>query len=609
MIGNKIVEGILSEFKTDYELEDKEESKLFEYLINYLVVSKIHPESFTEPAVLDEIDIDKKNTFGIDAFALIINNNLVLNKEDISVYRKSKKLNVKFIFIQSKTSSSVDSGDLLKFTQAVKNFFNDSPTIPLPEELANCKELVDEVFSHENARYFGSNKPVCELYYAVTGKPLKDQTISGIIKSEQESILLSIPELHSANIKLIDSEYIIDSYNELENRYSVIISFKNHISFEKITNVNQSYIGYLASDEFLKLICDKEDNLRQNLFYENVRDFQGLDNSVNQEIDCTIKNDDSVDKFVLLNNGITIVARDFNNLGSNEFEISDYYVVNGCQTSNMLYRNRQLLREKGKLWVPLKIIHTTSSDLTAQIIRATNRQSPVPDEAFVSLERFHKRLQDFYNYYSENVKNKLFYERRSKEYNNSIERVERSKIVNLHGQIRSFCAIIMGEPQLICSRSPVTILKEHRSRIFLEEHKYLPYFLSSYILYKFYKCNHTSIIHNRHVIFRFHVGWVYTMLASKLIHFPPLNSHKIDTICESIIKTLEDDGSLKRLMTDSIDIIEEAKKIHKSTYGSLRNKELVRRKTFKECVLEQVSIKLKKPLTKASTRRQEARRR
>ncbi|MCI5118205.1 MAG: AIPR family protein [Candidatus Electrothrix sp. LOE1_4_5] len=592
MIGNRIIDGIISEFKNDFELHKHNESKVFEYLINYLVISKIHPESFADPTTLEEVDIDKKNTFGIDAFALVVNDNLVLNKDEISLYRKSKRLNVKFIFIQSKTSSSVDSGDLLKFTQAVKNFFSSSPDIPISDELQSCKELVDEIFSTENTRYFGSSKPVCELYYAVTGKPLSDPTVEGVMKSEESSILLSVPELKSATIKLINSDYIIDSYNEIENRYSVIINFKNNISFEKISNVTQSYIGYLSSNEFLKLICDYEDNLRRNLFYENVRDFQGLDNSVNQEIENTIKNQEDIDKFVLLNNGITIVARDFKSLGSNEFEISDYYVVNGCQTSNMLYHNRSIIKNSKKLWVPIKIIHTTSSDLTSQIIRATNRQSPVPDEAFVSLEKFHKRLQDFYNYFSEKVSDKLLYERRSKEYTNTIDRIEKSRLVNLHGQIRSFGAIILGEPQLIYSRSPVTILKDHRDKLFVDEHKYLPYFLSSYFLYKFYKKRNAGFIDGKYIVFRYHLGWIYRMLSAREISLPPLNSKKIDTICERIISEFDRDSEFEQRLNHTITILEDAKKKHKQESGYLRNRELVRRKSFKELILKTTKSQL-----------------
>ncbi len=68
----------------------------------------------------------------------------------------------------------------------------------------------------------------------------------------------------------------------------------------------------------------------RGLFYDNVRDFQG-DNPVNKEIDDTLKSDER-DLFVLLNNGITIVAESLSKTGD-IFTIEDYQIVNGCQTS------------------------------------------------------------------------------------------------------------------------------------------------------------------------------------------------------------------------------------------------------------------------------------
>lgn len=92
MIDNKFIQGILQEFKTDFKLSGVKESKAYEYLINYIVVSKLHPEAFDDTTTLKDLDVDNGGNFGIDGIAIIVNNNLVLSIEDLGALRRSKDL-------------------------------------------------------------------------------------------------------------------------------------------------------------------------------------------------------------------------------------------------------------------------------------------------------------------------------------------------------------------------------------------------------------------------------------------------------------------------------------------------------------------------------------
>ena len=609
MISNRIVEGILNEFKSDYELSELSESKSFEYLVNYLIVSRIHPEAFEEPNIIQELDVDKGSNFGIDSFCLIVNDNLVQKKEDLALLRKSKRLDVRFIFTQSKTSPRYDSGDILKFTRAVKNVFDEEPEMPISEETEQCRELIQEVYKYENVRYLTKDSPRCELYYATTAKPTTDKVILGLVKSEEKIIEDGVPDLKKVTLKLIDSEYLIDSYNEIENRFEVTINFKNSISFERIDDVSQGYIGYLSSDEFLKLICDKDGNVRRNLFYENVRDFQGIDNNVNAEINDTIRHEELHDKFVILNNGVTIVAKQFYGLGSNDYEIRDYYIVNGCQTSNVIYRNRDILRHKENFWVPVKIVHTNSSDLITSIIKATNRQTPVPDEAFVALEKFHKRLQDFYSKFSAKTDEKIYYERRAKEFLNSDDRIEKSRIVNLHSQIRSFVSVILGEAQTVYARHPFTILRDQEKRLFREEHSFHPYFLSAYLLYKFYKLQNAGVIDGkRYAIFRYYVAWVIRVIYTQKLSFDSRSSKSMEETCENLIKELDDETKCIEHFKNAIQVIDDVlREFRKNEEGYIKNSEVVRRRKFKDDIETYLRKSFKKESRNSSHRRRRRR--
>lgn len=585
MIDNKFVNGILQEFKTDFKLSDLSESKIYEYLVNYVIVSKLHPEAFDDTTTLKDLDVDDGSNFGIDGIAIIVNNNLVLSIEDLDILKKSKNLDVKIIFTQSKTSSNYDGGDLYKFIGAVTNFFSKSPSIPITEELHFFKNIYEELFKHENAKYFTKQSPSVSLYYATTGKPANDATIIGITKQGEDSILNTIPDLKDVKISLVGADFVIDTYNEIENRFDVTINFKNNLSLDRILDVDQSYIGYLSVPEFIKLISDSEGNLRRNLFYENVRDFQGENNIVNSEISETINTDTLQDKFILLNNGITIVAKSFKYLGSNDYEIREFQIVNGCQTSNIIFYNREKILTSSNFLIPIKIIHTNNNELITRIIRATNRQTPVPEEAFIALEKFHKRLQDFYIHISNELPEKLYYERRSKEYLNSDQRIEKARIVNLHSQIRTFTSVFLTEPHLVYNNNPTEILRTRDYKLFKDDHKYYPYFVSSYLLFSFQKLVDEGKIRSGDALFRYYAIMVYRIIATKSFKYPFLNANQMDKYCSDIVATLNDENKKIQIFERAIEIIKRAVQEEKAGRDiPVRN--IVRTGQFKDKIFE-----------------------
>ncbi len=592
-ISNKILLGIMDEFSKDFQFSDVEESKVFERLVNYVTLSKYDPDAYNDVSVFDLVDVDKSSTYGIDTFALFVNDTIITDKELISNFAQAKRLDSRLVFIQTKRSTAFDTGEFLKFTSAIKNFLSETPEIQYSEELASAKELLAELLLPEHARILSKKRPICEIYFATSGTRTEESSISGFIKQQEREIQEANPELDSVTIKVIDANYIIDSYDEIENKSTVKIHFEKNISCGKIDGVMQSFIGYLPIGEFLKLITGADGNIRKNLFYENVRDFQGHSNSVNSEIADTLKDPGKVDKFLLLNNGVTVVAKEFTNILSSDYEISDYYIVNGCQTSNVLFHHSSDVSDQSSLYVPIKIVHTTDNNVIASLIRSTNRQTPVPDEAFVSLEKFHKRLQEYYKRYSQSCFEKLYYERRSKEFSNSAERVEKPRIINLHGQIRAFTSIILGEPQLAMANNPTSILKEHEGKMFQDEHIYTPYFLSSLLLYLFYRYSEEGKVSKKYVISRYWICWIARVLLFKSIDIGPMNSEKTEKKCDRLIEGLADVGSAVSLFRDAAKIFEDAKREHRDKHGRQRNAQLVRLKSFRDLIKLKLVLALK----------------
>lgn len=391
-------------------------------------------------------------------------------------------------------------------------------------------------------------------------KKTEDSNVLGTIDLTTERLKTVIEEIPEFSIKHISSDYIIDSYNEIENTYKVNVVFDKNISCGHINGVEQSFIGYMPVSEFLKLIKGQDGNIRKNLFYENVRDFQGGSNAVNTEIASTLLNPNQIDQFLLLNNGVTIVAKSFINLRSTEYEISDYYIANGCQTSNVIYQHIEKIEDPSSLNIPIKIVHTTDNNIIANLIRSTNRQTPVPDEAFVSLEKFHKRLQEYYKRYGQTCHERIYYERRSKEFSNSENRVEKQRIINLHAQIRSFISVVIGEPQLVMSNNPTSILKEHKSKMFQDDHIFTPYYLSSLLLFIFYELNQKGKINGRYTISRYWICWIARILAFNSLDIGNMNSANTEKKCESVINNLADNTYTLTLFRNAIDIYDKCKR-------------------------------------------------
>ncbi|MGX8700922.1 AIPR family protein [Caproiciproducens sp.] len=535
---NKILSGMVEEFKAKNSF-DLKESKAYEYLVNYTLISKLHPEAFVDPRFLEVVDVDDRSTFGLDGIAFIVNDNLVLSKDDISLYAKSKNLDVKILFIQTKIETGYDTGDISKTINAAKSFLGTRILLPKDNNsIQNAYEIYEELFKYGNSKYLNSHSPECIIYYVTAGKPCVDSLVNSLCTSEQDTFTRLFPDIKSVHIHTIDADNIISSYKELENRIEVIINFKNSISFDKIDQVDQAYLGYMSANEYLNIITDSQGDLRKRLFYENVRDYQGFDNPVNSEIRSTILDSKMQDKFVLLNNGITIVTKHFKSLGANQYEMSDFNIVNGCQTSYEIYASKDKIRN---VVLPLKIIHTTDPDIISKIVKATNRQTPVPDEAFIALDTYHKRLQEVFGLYSKELPVKVFYERRSGEFDLIEMPINNYQIINLHGLIRAVTCTYFQAAYMVYNNNPANILRNRSHMLFQQDHKPEIYYISNYLLALFIKMDNERRFGRASYKYRFYIPMIVKVLLSQDIQIPNLNSNKIEKDAAKIIDILKGD--------------------------------------------------------------------
>ena len=238
-----------------------------------------------------------------------------------------------------------------------------------------------------------------------------------------------------------------------------------------IDDVKESYLGLINGQTVIALMSDEDGNSIPNVFYDNVRDYQG-ENRVNIEIQSTLK-EDYKNSFSILNNGITIVAEELDTT-RNDFTITNYQIINGCQTANVLFHNKELVDEK--IQVSLKLIISNNQDVISRVIRSTNSQTEIKAQDLLAYSNFQKRLEDYYNTFS--GQNRLYYERRSKQYNSTS--IERSRIIDKTLQIKVLGSFFFDKPNL-ATRYFGTLFSEFKDSIFKDSDNFIPYYTAAYI--------------------------------------------------------------------------------------------------------------------------------
>jgi hypothetical protein len=178
-----------------------------------------------------------------------------------------------------------------------------------------------------------------------------------------------------------------------------------------------------------------------------------------------------------LNNGITIVCDDFV-ANNRKLKIVNPQIVNGCQTSHIIFEAWQKNLKINDVPLSIKVISTNNQDVSNDIVRGTNRQNIVLDEAFEATKEFHKNLEDFFNHSSFDLQYKIYYERRAKQYNHNplIKQIQR---INLRILTQYFCGMFLNKPHF-SHRHESILIKELQNNIFKESHSRLPYYVASY---------------------------------------------------------------------------------------------------------------------------------
>ena len=153
---------------------------------------------------------------------------------------------------------------------------------------------------------FKRGNPVCRLYYVTTGRWQNDQVLEAR-RAAAVSDLQSLNVFREAEFQCIGADGIQRLYSQTKNAISREFIFNESTVIREIAGVSEAYLGFIPASVFLSIVTDDNGDIVKGLFYDNVRDWKNY-NEVNEEIKSTLQSSNK-SRFVLMNNGVTIIAR------------------------------------------------------------------------------------------------------------------------------------------------------------------------------------------------------------------------------------------------------------------------------------------------------------
>lgn len=540
---DSVTQALIKDYVESNGLTDLPPDKQFEHFAAYSVVSSRYTEEF------DTADLvaGDGGDLNVDAFAVKVNGRIATDADYIDdVLAMNGYLDVEFIIIQAKTSSKFDAAAMIALgDNLVNEVFSATQKLPVNEDVKRLIEIKDRII--KNASRLKDN-PVCRVYYVTTGNWVDDTYLETVVKRKRQD-LLETNLFSEVLFEPIGARALQALYRATKTSIAREIKFEKLITLPTIDGVSASYLGVLPVKEFIKLIKDDGGNIIKSVFVDNVRDFQG-DNPVNLDIAKTIT-DQLFDQFVLRNNGITIVARNIR-VTSSQYVLEDYQIVNGCQTSHVIFAHQNDIT--GDLLVPVKLIHTVSEDVAQSIIKSTNKQTNVEENDLLALTQFQRDLEDFYS--GIHGDNKLFYERRAKQYADNAD-IEKGRVVTIGNQLKCYASMFLDAPNQ-ASRYQGTLLKTVKDRVFQSDHRPEPYFISALTAYRF-EIALRRLTNDERDIRPFKYFLIFAFRARyELNDFPGASSKKIVEYCKILEAHLVDAAKAKVAFDEAVTIVREA---------------------------------------------------
>ncbi|MDR0196824.1 MAG: AIPR family protein, partial [Oscillospiraceae bacterium] len=479
-----VIASKLKMYRNRYSIpDDVPDGIVFERFVNHSVISMHHPDSVDLDAdLLDMICVGGENDMGIDGLAIKFNGVFVKSRLDVDeLISLSRKAEAEFIFIQSKYRDDIDTGEYGKFCAGIRDFLGDIHYEPSNEKIGEWLDIKNYIFGEsvfEKAEW--QSNPVVRVYYVWLGVWNGNKHIEGKFNTLANDVKAN-GVYGEICPHYIDNARIKALRNDIDNSYTVTLNTAGELPLTDVENIEKSSIFLVMGDEYAKILETPEGYIRKAVFFDNVRDVQGL-TGINNEVLQTIR--ENPENFILLNNGITVICENFERQNK-LLKIKNPQIVNGCQTSNVLFLAKRQGCDLSKVSVAMKLIDTADDDIVSAIVRGTNKQNIVYEVAFETARPFHKKLEEFFEGMGNGEKSdseRLYYERRSKQFYDK-PGIKLNQIINVRIIMQSFISVFLKMPHMGHVHESL-LIKQFKNNIFIDGQNLYQYYIAAKLYVK-----------------------------------------------------------------------------------------------------------------------------
>ena len=552
---DRVTESYLDQFKKQYGYESYSDADAFELFAIYCVVSKYIKSEAIDKTLLDNFKIGAGGDWGIDGIVILADEQPVNTTKEIDDLLSVKQtLKIRMLLIQAKTSTQFKVAELGKVLDGAEYILRDANDagVSLPkcnDRLAEYRNLIKYVYS-KSADFEGGENPTMDVFYVTCGDYTEQQDHKAKIEKAEKTIG-SLDLTGSFDCHLIGKKDIVSMYKDAKYRIEATIKVEHKIPLPEIDRIKESYLCLIPFEEYKKLIIADQDMIT-SVFDDNIRAFQG-ENSVNQAMAESLK-EGNLKLFAAMNNGITIIARNLRVTGTN-MHLTDYQIVNGCQTSHVLYHN-QNIPEIDSLVLTVKIISSEDKDIRDKIIVGNNSQTEVKREQLVALLEVQKQIEDYYN--AQKDFERLYYERRSKQYR--YDAIPPYKVITIPMQIKAFVSMIMGKPDQVRGYygKIVERFDDNELTVFSESKHPALYYTSALAYYKMTELFSSDEIPPKYKKIKFHLLLAFRLVCENSSLPKNQRDNKIQGYCDHLCRMLCDDAQCKNGFERAIELIGKA---------------------------------------------------
>ncbi len=322
---NPKLEGIVNRFANHKKIAGEFWEK-YQMFSNYLLIKDVYYlingeypyESELSLTLLEDVNFGKNNTMAVDGCFFIHKKEIMhLNMDDDDI--DSKLSNIKdgflhIVLIQTK-SGKLETEELSTLSSCLDTEFTyQSEWLKFVNYRKKCNALLN------------SNEKVNLKFwcYYVTGSKIDLGLFTNPTFNVREKALKTsmknffwISKDDYIKIEYIEDNKILDTWTDQEENLTIVNKTIKYIEITReieIPQVGKILFGAITFEELMKIIYNTEKQKRYDLYGYNVRD-EIEKSDIKKDIINTIRNNG--DKFILLNNGITLVLDSQEKRGEN----------------------------------------------------------------------------------------------------------------------------------------------------------------------------------------------------------------------------------------------------------------------------------------------------